>query len=155
MTVNRPDGKSANKQSRVIILQVLKAAAAHLAVAAFCLIAANVYALFGHGVRSASMDFMFLYPLLGGTAVFILLAAALPRLPERFRRISRTGYNLYHSGIAALTAAAMLTGIMEIAGTSSRWPARIRTAGCILTAAAVVCQWVKYRHGHSHEGRIM
>ncbi|MDR1206459.1 MAG: hypothetical protein LBL26_13435 [Peptococcaceae bacterium] len=131
--------------ARPLIKKALKTAAAHLAAAVLCAVVTNVYALFGHGIRSASMDLMFLYPLLGGTAVFASLAAALPRLPGRPRPISRAGYNLYNSGVAALTAAAMLTGIMDIAGTASKWIAYIRAAGYILAAAAFVCQWMNRR----------
>jgi len=38
----------------------------------------NIYALFGHGVRSDSMTWMFLYPLIGGTLVFLLAELLLP-----------------------------------------------------------------------------
>jgi hypothetical protein len=120
---------------------LLKTAMVHLAAAVFCIVTANVYALFGHGARSASMDWMFLYPLLGGTVVFSLWAALLPRLSARFLLISRVGYNLYNSGIAALGSAAMLTGIVEIAGTDSKWIAYIRMAGYVMMAAAFICQW--------------
>jgi hypothetical protein len=110
------------------------------AVSAACLVITHVYALFGHGVRSASMDWMFLYPLAAGTGVFSLPALLWPRLPGRFQVFSRAGYNLYNSGIAALTSAAMLTGIMEIAGGGSKWIRYIRWGGYILAGTAVICQ---------------
>jgi hypothetical protein len=97
----------------------------------------NVYALFGHGVRSDSMDFMFLYPLLGGSAVFLLAARLRPVLRKKTRGISRAGYNLYNSGIAALTSAALLTEIMEIAGSDSRMIQYIRIAGIVLIITAI------------------
>jgi hypothetical protein len=110
----------------------------------------NVYALFGHGVRSGSMDFMFLYPLLGGTLVFIMAAFLSPVLPERLLTGSRAGYNLYNSGIAALTSAAMLSGIMEIAGTGSKWIQYIETFGIFLLFAAVAGKVINVTLSHKN-----
>ncbi|MCL2164665.1 MAG: hypothetical protein FWH55_09805 [Oscillospiraceae bacterium] len=121
----------------------VKTATAYFAVALLCILITNVYALYGHGIRSESMDFMFLYPLVGGTVVFLLMAFILPRLPEKSRSIYRVAYNLYNSGIASLTSAAMLTGIVEIAGTASELIQYIKLCGVVLTVAAVVCQIVK------------
>jgi len=70
-----------------------------------------------------------------------------PVLPERMRVISRIGYNLYNSGIASLTVAAMLAGVMEIAGTGSRWILWIRASGIMLLAAGIACQAVKLIRG--------
>ncbi len=93
-----------------------------------------IYGLFGHGVRSAAMTWMFLYPLLGGTLLFGLLD---PFLPQP-RRVScyRLCFNLYNSGIAALTAAAFLQGIVEIAGTGTPFTAIMYGAGWTLVASA-------------------
>ena len=105
------------------------------AVALGCLVITNVYALFGHGVRSAAMDFMFLYPAVGGALVFALLQLAFPCNIRR--RYFRPGYNLYNSGIAALTAGAMLRGIVEIAGTDSGLIGIFFLLGWLLVAAGV------------------
>jgi len=91
----------------------------YLLLSAACIAVTNIYALFGHGVRSASMDYMFLYPLLMGAAPYLLLSVLLPRI--RRRRFSRSAFNLYNSGTATLTAGAMLDGILEIAGTASTY----------------------------------
>jgi hypothetical protein len=117
---------------------------AYFSVSILCLVITNVYALFGHGVRSESMDFMFLYPLIGGTGVFLLMTLIAVYLPERLREVSRVGYNLHNSGIASLTSAAMLTGIMEIAGTSSKWIGYIKLAGYVLVCGAFVCQSLRF-----------
>lgn len=77
----------------------------------------DIYALFGHGVRSAFMSCMFLVPLLGGAVVYYLigfLAFDAARAP-----LWRLASNLYNSGLAALAAGCMLQGILEIAGTAS------------------------------------
>lgn len=119
---------------------MLKTAIVYFCVSILCIVITNVYALFGHGVRSDSMDFMFLYPLLGGTLVFLITALVLPCLPKKLHGISRIGYNFYNSGIASLTSTGMLTGIMEIAGTSSKWIQYIETAGIVLLIIGIICQ---------------
>lgn len=107
--------------------QYLKTAAVYLAVSAFCIIFDQVYAVFGHGVRSASMSFMFLYPLTGGVSVFLLLHFISPAVSAGPYRLF---YNAYNSGLAALTLRSMLYGIFEIAGTSSPY-----------LTAFTVCGW--------------
>jgi hypothetical protein len=96
----------------------------------FCVIFTHIYALFGHGVRSPAMDLMFLYPLAGGALPFFVLGRFFPRFAKR--RFFRPGCNLYNSGIAALTAGALLRGILEIAGTGSRWIGLFFAAGAIM-----------------------
>lgn len=76
-----------------------------------------IYGRFGHGVHSAAMTWMFLYPLLGGALFYFLLE----RLKSGITRFApfRFGYNSYNSGIATLTVGSFLKGILEIAGTNS------------------------------------
>lgn len=94
----------------------LKTAMVSLAVSILCLLINLVYALFGHGVRSVSMTWMFLYPLVGGTFLFLLLHWVHPRVyPRRYRLF----YNAHFAGIAALTLGSFFQGILEIAGASS------------------------------------
>jgi len=93
----------------------VKTALVYAAVSVFCVAITNIYALFGHGVRSNSMDLMFLYPFLGGSLAFFTIALLSPFLHSKMQRHPRIAYNLYHSGIASITSAAMLTRIMEIA----------------------------------------
>jgi hypothetical protein len=87
-------------------------------VSVLCVIVANVYALFGHGVRSDAMEYMFLYPLIGGFVIKILSTLA---VGDYSRGRKRVGVNLYNSGLAALTCGALLRGIVEIAGTDSSY----------------------------------
>ncbi|MDR1815694.1 MAG: hypothetical protein LBR00_03295, partial [Clostridiales Family XIII bacterium] len=95
---------------------VKKTAIAYACAAALCVVITNVYALFGHGVRSVSMDTMFAYPLAGGAAFLVLCLCLKKRETDRGFRF---GFNAYSSGIATLTCGALLTGIVEIAGTGS------------------------------------
>jgi hypothetical protein len=86
------------------------------------------------------MDFMFLCPLVGGTVVFGALTVCFPRLSVTLSRFSRLAYNLYNSGIATLTAAAMLEGVIEIAGSDSEWIAYCRKAGIVLLAFGIAAK---------------
>jgi hypothetical protein len=79
----------------------------------------KIYALFGHGVSSEAMTWMFLYPLLGGGLFYLLLGLLFPEI-NSFSGY-RLFYNLYNSGIALLTAGSLLKGILEIAGTGSSY----------------------------------
>lgn len=118
-------------------------AAAGLAVAAVvCVIVTNVYALFGHGIRSDAMDFMFLYPL-GGAAAVLLYHFALMRVCGR--ALSRSSLNLILSGIAALTLGAMLTGILYIAGGSSGLAPVFPALGWALCAAGTLAGAINMR----------
>ncbi|UWG96286.1 hypothetical protein LPY66_15460 [Dehalobacter sp. DCM] len=97
--------------------QLKKTAIVCLVLAGLCIVIDNIYALFGHGVRSADMSLMFLYPLIGGSLVYFLLNTFTPGIyrAQRFRLF----FNLYNSGLAILTVGSLLQGILEIAGTES------------------------------------
>lgn len=97
--------------------QISKTVIVYLALSAFCIIFDRFYAMFGHDIRSVSMSFMFLYPLVGGALLFTTLRLFIQQAAGY--RYYRLFYNLYNSGIAALTVKSMLNGIFEIAGTSS------------------------------------
>ena len=76
----------------------------------------KIYRLFGHGVTSPAMTWMFLFPLAGGLLIYFVSRAEVDiEDAGRFRRSS----NLYHSGIATLTVGSFLKGVLEIAGTDS------------------------------------
>lgn len=76
----------------------------------------RIYSLFSHGVSSAYMTFMFLYPLVGGALVYCLIYFFQKNLKFENLRLS---FNFYNSGIAILTIGSLLEGILQIAGTSS------------------------------------
>ena len=113
-------------------LHALKTSLVYLAVSVFCVIFDKIYALFGHGVHSASMSLMFLYPLLGGFVVFILAWLFIHHSDEV--RCYRLFYNCYNSGLAALTVGSVLNGIFEIAGTSSPYTIAFFILGWTFTA---------------------
>jgi len=77
----------------------------------------NIYAIFGHGVRSAAMTYMFVYPLIGGVIFYALVRLIFP-LINRYKGY-RLFYNIYNSGIALLAAGNLFNGILEVAGADS------------------------------------
>lgn len=82
----------------------------------FTVIFDRIYSIFSHGVSSSSMNFMFLFPLIGGVIFYLLVALFLGNFNyENFRFT----FNIYNSGIAIVTVRSLLNGILEIAGTSS------------------------------------
>lgn len=116
--------------------RALKAGTAYLAVSASCILFNQIYALFGHGVHSASMSLLFLYPLLGGALPFLLIWLFTPRSEQT--QSYRFSCNCYNSGIAALTVGSLLQGVFEIAGTSSPYLAVFFVCGWTLWAFALM-----------------
>jgi hypothetical protein len=96
----------------------------------------NIYALFGHGVHSASMTWMFLYLLIGGGIGYFLMERFIPGV------VNAGGYqlffNLYNSGLATLTVGSFLKGILEIAGTNSPYTIVFYITGGLFTAAGLI-----------------
>ncbi len=110
-----------------------KFALVYLLISAFCGVFSFVYEHFSHGVYSASMIYMFVYPLLGGTAVFAILALMGKKSePDRF------SFNIYNSGIATLSVGSCVKGVLEIYGTDSQYVKLYFIAGIVLLALGVV-----------------
>ena len=78
-----------------------------------CALFGAVYERFSHGVYAYGMLYAFAFPLLLGVAPLYLLEAFHAPLP---RQIS---WGLYHGGIAALTVGSLVSGALEIYGTTS------------------------------------
>lgn len=108
---------------------------AFLAFAGLAALVGQIYSLFGHGVRSAAMDWMFLYPLLGGSLIDLLISLLLPGI--KAQRSYRLFCNLHSAGIAALTAGSFLKGILEIAGAASPYLPWFFGTGWLLIAAGL------------------
>lgn len=87
-----------------------------------------VYELFSHEVYSYFMLYAFLFPLIGGTLPFFILACSRVRLPDAI------ACKLYHAGIAALTVGSLFTGVLEIYGTTNRLTAVYWIVGAVLAA---------------------
>lgn len=85
----------------------------------FAAVVNKVYSYFGHGVSSNAMTWMFLYPLLYGGLFYLMAGVFLPEV-NRLQGY-RLFYNTYNAGIATVTIGSFLKGIMEIAGTDSKY----------------------------------
>lgn len=96
----------------------------------------KVYGIFGHGVESASMTWMFLYPLLGGALFYFIIERVIPHI-TKFAGC-RVFLNIYNSGIATLTIASLLKGIFEIAGTNSPYLVFYYMGGMIFIAVGLI-----------------
>lgn len=105
----------------------------YLAISAFCLIFGIVYHRFSHGVTSPYMGFSFLFPLAGGFLPYFIMSF-FPKIINK-KSMCRTVYN---SGIATLTTGSLVTGIVEIYGTSTRYSVIYYIVGIILLAAGVL-----------------
>jgi len=101
----------------------------------------KVYGIFGHGVESTSMTWMFLYPLLGGVLFFFIIERFSPHI------INFSGYrafcNTYNSGVATLTFGSLLKGILEIAGTNSSYLVFFYVVGGGFIVVGLIIMFIK------------
>jgi hypothetical protein len=116
--------------------QLKKTVLVYYVLAATAIAVNYIYAIFGHGVHAPAMTWMFLYPLIGGALVYFLIAKLIPAVSNVTGY--RLFYNLYNSGIATLTVASLLKGILDIAGTNSVYTGVFYVGGIILVVAGLV-----------------
>lgn len=93
----------------------VKAVNTYIIVSLLCVVINYIYSIFGHGVNSRYMAFMFLVPFIGGVFLFSVITYIL-----KIQFIDRIWYNLYNSCVAAITIGCFLRGIYEIAGSDSK-----------------------------------
>lgn len=120
----------------------LKTAYVYLLISLFCALFGAVYELFSHEVYSFYMIYAFMFPLAGGVLPFLLMG-----MEKLFINPSTVSCNLYHAGIATLTVASILSGIVEIYGTTNTligiyWPVGI----FMILSSLLVCMAQKKRH---------
>lgn len=109
LAINNNDIK--HEYSKVLI--------AYLSITCFTILTNQIYSLYGHGVSSDAMTFMFLYPLLGGFIFFLIIRLFFSKI--YYFSGYRVFFNIHNSGIATLTIGSFLRGIFEIAGTASNY----------------------------------
>lgn len=124
-------------------VQIRKTILVYMVMAIAAVIFDQIYALFGHGVRSAAMSMMFLYPLLGGALFYYTAGRFLPGLNQQ--QHFRLCYNIYNSGIAILTTGSLLKGILDIAGTASAYVPLYFIIGWTFSAAGMCLLGLGYR----------
>lgn len=84
------------------------------------------------------MQYMFLIPLF---SIALLVLFYFPLIKQNKGRL---GFNLFNSGVATLTVASMLQGILEIAGTASSYIIYLVVLGSIFIVAAIAV-WITNR----------
>ena len=106
---------------------------AYLLVSLFCAAFGGIYEYFSHGVYSYFMLYAFAFPLCGGALPFAALSLApSAQMPGPVPR------QLYHFAIAALTVGSIMTGVLEIYGTTNDLLQVYWYAGALLLLAALI-----------------
>ncbi len=94
---------------------------------------ALVYAQFSHGVSSPHMTYVFLYPLLLGVVVGLLLFAFEKSNIDYFWQA-----HFYHTGVVALILGSLLRGVFDIAGTASVYQIALSIGGAVMVFCGVI-----------------
>ncbi len=137
MTLYTSDIKGKKKRT-------LKIALTYLVAALFCVLFGAVYELFSHGVYSYFMIYAFLIPLVGGTLPWLLMSFS---LCKRNLRIPETiPQTLYHCGIIALTVGSLMTGVLNIYGTTNRLISVYWFTGAALILSALIFFGIERLH---------
>lgn len=126
--------------------QLKKIIGFYLILSGVAIVVDKVYGIFGHGVESASMTWMFLYPLLGGALFYFIIQRLFPSI-TKFSG-SRVFFNIHNSGIATLTIASLLKGIFEIAGTNSTYLVYYYITGGVFIVAGLIIMIIMVRTRH-------
>lgn len=108
-------------------------AARYLAVSAFCLVFSFIYGFFSHGIHSPWMRWLAAWPFVLGAVPALILAGSRPGAQTAgaggYRVREEVFKDIYRFGIAAVTVASLLKGVLEIAGTDSLYPTVLLFAG--------------------------
>lgn len=104
----------------------------YVLIACFCALFGAVYERFGHEVYSYCMLYAFAFPLAGGALPFLLL--------HRYRkpRLKQAFLSMYHAGIMTLTVGSLLTGALEIYGTTNPLTVVYWIVGGVLVSIASI-----------------
>lgn len=94
----------------------------------FCALFGAVYERFSHGVYAYGMLYAFAFPLVLGVTPLLLIAMLRAPYPGRFAR------SVSHAGIATLTVGSLVSGALEIYGTSNPLTLVYWIAGGMLAA---------------------
>ena len=98
----------------------------YLLITILCALFGAVYEAFSHGVWSYCMIYAFAFLLALGVLPLLVLRLRHAPLPSRFARTA------WHAGIASLTVGSLVTGALEIYGTSHPLTVLYWIAGGIL-----------------------
>ena len=112
----------------------LRTFVSYLTVSFLCCLFGSVYEMFSHGVLSLYMIFCFMPPLLLGSVPFIVIYFTGKGFPGRL------AYNLYNSGVAALTVGLIFSGVLQIYGTTNRLSAVYYITAALFITSGLVCR---------------
>ena len=104
MSTSGTKGKLSSQKKLILI---------DLIAALFCALFGAVYEAFGHGVYSYGMIYAFAFPLAFGVLPLYLIDILHAPYPGKALR------ELWHAGIATLTVGSIVTGVLEIYGTTN------------------------------------
>lgn len=111
---------------------IAKTGYVYLLVSLFCALSGAIYEYFSHDVYSGYMVYAFMFPLAGGALPFLSMAQLCRKLPGMF------AMKIYHSGIATLTLGSIITGVLEIYGTTNVLVKFYWYIGLLLIATALL-----------------
>lgn len=120
---------------------------AYVYVSVFLALFGAVYEYFSHGVFSYYMAYAFGFTLAGGALPFFHIAFSRAHLP------GRACLNLYHAGIATLSAGSLFQGALEIYGTTNRLTCVYWIVGTALLLIAVALWALDARGNHARPRR--
>lgn len=109
----------------------------------FCIVFDRIYALFSHGVSSAAMNYMFLFPLLLGPICLLV-----------FKGRREHGFYLCSLGIPTLVLGNLLTGVLEIAGAASPYLVIYYIVGGSLFSLGLLLSLITFLWAHSPWRRL-
>ncbi len=98
-----------------------------------CMLFSYIYFQFSHGVSSPHMAYLFLYPLIFGVLIGILLYCFEKKSMDYF-----WSSHLYHTGLTALILGSILRGIFDIAGTASIYQSALSMGGAVMLFCGVI-----------------
>ena len=95
-----------------------------------------VYSLFSHEVYSDYLTFAFLFPLIGGTLLYLFLCM--------LNSFKKWPYNFYNAGIATITVGSILRGVNEIAGADTLYYMWFYLVGIIFIVLALILLLIEF-----------
>lgn len=98
------------------MLDIKKSVLVYSEVTIFLIILNYIYSLFSHNISSSYMTYMFVYPLIGGVFVNLLIIINKKITEIKLFYIAKSILNY---GIATLIVGSFIKGVFEIAGTDS------------------------------------
>lgn len=127
---------SANKETK---LYLKKLARIYGIAAVVTLLFSTVYEYNSHGVYSLHMICLFLYPLIGGTVVFSFLQIAIKKV-----KLTWIVLALYQAALLTFMAGSLISGILEIYGTTSPYNVFFWYLGMGCTILCILSYFIEY-----------